>query len=382
MKNVEKSIDVGVLKGSIRQRGKHSWRVRLTIGRGPDGKYIEKTATVRGRKQDAIDLLTRWNVELLDNTIVATTHQTIAEKYREWIALVRTYKQPNTARFYEEKWRRFILDAIGHYVYYEVPISVLQMILLDNPNEDKQIKNAMSAFFGWLVSQKLLKENPCSGLLIKPRDTEKTEEDVWNLHEVKRVYSKLTFKNLYDIFIVLGVECGMRPQEILGLMWDKVYDDYISVERAVKLRKPNEFILGATKTRSSRRYWPLTPYVQHALMFHRMNQQERILTNRNYIDNNLVVADKNGNVPCLRYIRRYMKHVAAEAGVKPIPPKNLRATWASLMNLLNVPLPIIQQGAGHEIGSSVTQQHYIAVFFEGLRNAAMALHYRLHIDTG
>ena len=79
MKNVEKSIDVGVLKGSIRQRGKHSWRVRLTIGRGPDGKYIEKTATVRGRKQDAIDLLTRWNVELLDNTIVATTHQTIAE---------------------------------------------------------------------------------------------------------------------------------------------------------------------------------------------------------------------------------------------------------------------------------------------------------------
>ena len=74
----------------------------------------------------------------------------------------------DTARFYEEKWRRFILDAIGHYVYYEVPISVLQKILLDNPNEDKQIKNAMSAFFGWLVSQKLLKENPCSGLLIKP----------------------------------------------------------------------------------------------------------------------------------------------------------------------------------------------------------------------
>jgi integrase len=375
---VSRKIQIKGLRGTIYKRGDQSYRVQLSLGRNTEGKYDVKRETIRGTKQDAIELLTRWNVEYLDNTIIPSNHQTVAELYKEWIKEVVIYLEPNTHRFYKEKWESFILGPIGHKKLSDVTLANLQRILRDNITQDKQIKNAMSPFFSWCVKHKKIKENPCFSLRTKSKPKEKTEDDVWDFDEVRKIYETLTFENLYDIFIVLGVECSMRPQEILGLKWDKVFDDYIAIERAVKKREPSEFILGPTKTNTSKRYWPLTPFVKDCLEKHRKNQLERIKKNKTYVNNNLVVADKNGNVPCLRYIGRYIKRKAAEAGVSVIPPKNLRTTHISLMNALGVPLPTIQQGAGHEVGSAVTAQHYIRTYQESLRGTAMILHERLH----
>lgn len=102
------------------------------------------------------------------------------------------------------------------------------------------------------------------------------------------MYDSLTFENLYDIFIVLGVELGLRPQEILGLKWDKVFDDYVAIERAVKKREPDEFKLGVTKNRTSRRYLPLTPFLEEKLKLHREIQKQRIKKTRHYVDNNFL----------------------------------------------------------------------------------------------
>lgn len=99
---------------------------------------------------------------------------------------------------------------------------------------------------------------------------------------------------------------------------------------------------------------------------------------KDYVDNNLVVADRKGNAPCQRYVGRYIKSKAKSVGVSPIPPKNLRTTWVSLMNALGVPLTAIQQGAGHEIGSQVTSEHYIRTYHESLRGTSMILHDKLH----
>ena len=62
----------------------------------------------------------------------------------------------------------------------------------------------------------MVAENICIDLETQSEPKEQTEDDVWSLEEVQKMYKHLTFKNLYDIFIVLGVECGLRPQEILA----------------------------------------------------------------------------------------------------------------------------------------------------------------------
>jgi integrase len=377
---VSRKIQVKGLRGTIYQRGENSFRVQLSLGRNAEGKYEIKRETIRGTLQDAIDLLTRWNVEYLDNTIIPSTHKTVKQLYDEWIEEVKVYLEPNTYDFYKEKWESFALGAIGHKKLNDITLSHLQKILRDNITQDKQIKNALSPFFSWCVSHKKIKENPCFSLRVKSHNKEKTEDDVWDFEEVKKMYNSLTFKNLYDIFIVLGVELGLRPQEILALKWDKVSDDHIAIERAVKSRRPGEFRLGVTKTNTSRRYLPLTPFVREKLDLHKKNQQKHIEKTKDYVNNDFVVADRLGNVPCGRYISRYIKGRAKKLGVTMIPPKNLRTTHISLMIALGAPLTVVQKGAGHGTNSSVTSEHYIRAYHSSLREAAMMLHNEIH-DT-
>lgn len=372
------TIHIKGLRGTIYKRGKDSYRVQLSLGRNAEGKYDVKRETIRGTEQDAINLLTRWNVEYLDNTIIASNHQTVKQAYEEWIEFIREYRKPNTHRFYRERFETDILPMIGHRRLKDIKLSDLQKIMKEYPTKDKHNKRALSAFWGWCKKNKKVSENICRDLETQAKPKEQTENDVWSIEEVQKIYNHLTFKNLYDIFIVLGVELGLRPQEILALTWDDVHEDYLSVEEAVIERDPKSFTLGETKHKKSR-YLPLTPFVTERLRFHKAEQNKRIMKTKNYNrDNNLVVADKRGHVPDIKYIRRYMLRKARDAGVSPIPPKNLRTTHISLMNDLGIPLATIQKQVGHAYQSPVTQKHYIRNYHESLRQAAMTFHDRLH----
>lgn len=371
-------IQIKGLRGTIYQRGEDSYRVQLSLGRNAAGKYEVKRETIRGREQDAIDLLTRWNVEYLDNTIHSTSHQTVKQAYEEWIEFIEEYRAPNTHRFYYVIFDIYILPEIGHRRLKEVTLAELQRLLSKHMSKDRHIKRALSAFYGWCVKHKKIKENICTHLETKSEPKEQTEADVWNTDQVKEVYGILTLKNLYDIFIILGVELGLRPQETMALTWDSIGDGYVAIEEAVKERTPDGFILGETKNRKER-YLVLNPFLEKKLAAHRKEQSKRIKKNKQYnSENNLIVADKNGHVPNLDYIRKYMSRVAKKAGVPVIPPKNLRTTHLSLMSDFGIPLPQIQKQAGHELNSPVTKKHYIRNYTESLRHSAQIFHDNLH----
>ncbi len=367
------------LRGSIYQRGKNSYRVQLSLGRGPDGIYDIKRETIRGRQQDAIDLLTRWNVLHLDNALQATVYQTVEEAYVEWLDNhVGLYLTPNTARFYRQRFECDLLPVIGHRRLKDVTLSDLQKTLAKHPTKDLHNKRALSAFFNWCADMdKTPHRFDFRKLKTKARPGETTEKDVWSFEQVRKVYATLTFQNLYDIFIVLGIECGLRPQEILALTWDKVYEDHLVIDRAVKERNPSGAKIGTTKTEQVR-HVATTPYLIEKLTAHNMAQQLRILTTTKYNrDANLVVADMMGNVADLGYVRKYVRQVADRAQVHHIPPKNLRSTWVSLMGDLGIPLTVIQKGAGHS-SPQVTAKHYTRVFDASLKEAASIYHDHLH----
>jgi integrase len=367
------------LRGSIYRRGKNSFRVQLRLGRGPDGEYEMKRETVRGRQQDAIDLLTRWNVQYLDNAITTTNYQAVQQAYEEWIRHhVEPYLAPNTRRFYRERFAADILPELGHRRLKDITLSDMQEVLARYPTKDKHNKRVLSAFFNWCTDMgKLPNRFDFRKLKTQAKPKEKSEDDVWGFEEVRQVYSALTFDNLYDIFIVLGIECGLRPGEILALTWDKIREDCLEINEAVKERTPTRANIGGTKTEQARRV-ATTPYLLAKLTIHNATQQLRITNTAGYdTESGLVVADSMGHVPDLRYIRRYMHRVADRAGVHRIPPKNLRSTWVSLMGDLGIPLPLIQKGAGHS-SPEVTSKHYTRVFDASLKEAAKIYHDHLH----
>jgi len=370
------------LRGSIYRRGKASYRVQLSLGRNAQGEYEVKRETVRGRQQDAIDLLTRWNVQYLDHALRPTVYQTVKEAYDEWIRVrVEPYLTPNTQRFYKERFTTDILSELGHLRLKDVTLGDMQTLLAKYPTKDEHNKRALRAFWNWCADMDKCPRHDFEKLKTNARPAEKTEDDVWNFEEVRKVYAVLTYDNLYDIFICLGVECGLRPQEILALTWDRIHEDHLIINQAVKERTPDEFEIGLTKSERSRRV-ATTPYLNSKLMIHSATQQLRISSTRRYnTEANLVVADSMGHVPDLRYIRRYMHTVADRASVNRIPPKNLRSTWISLMNDLGIPLTLIQQAAGHS-SPEVTSKHYIRVFDDSLKRAAQAFYRKLHGQAG
>lgn len=368
------------LRGSITQRGKNSFRVRLSLGRNAEGKYEEKAETIRGTAQDALDLLIRWNVQYLDNAISVTNYQTVQQAYDEWIEHIRTYRAPNTHRFYTERFTVDILPLIGHKRLKDLTLLELQEVLKAAPKNDRHNKRALRAFLNWCTNMGKCPRFDFSKLETKSRPKPKTEQDVWNFEQVRKVYEVLTYDNLYDIFIVIGIECGLRPGEILALTWDKIQQDHIVIDTAVKKRQPGAAVLGPTKTEQIRAV-PTTPYLMDKLTIHRVNQAIRIANTRNYnTEANLVVADAMGNVPNLGYIRKYMRDVAQRAGVHYIPPKNLRSTYISLLSAIGVPMPVIQESVGHA-SPNTTSQHYIRVFNQNLRQAASLLYQHLHNES-
>lgn len=365
------------LRGSIYRRGRNSYRVQLSIGRNAQGKYETKRETIRGREQDAIDLLTRWNVQYLDHQITTTNYETVRQAYDEWITHIKTYRAPNTHRFYRERFESDLLPELGHRRLKDVTLAELQRTLAKTGTKDVHNKRALSAFLNWCADMGKCPRLDLRRLETRTRPRRKSEEDVWSFDQVRKVYRVLTFENLYDIFVVLGVECGLRPQEILALTWDQVHPEYLTIDRAVKERRPGKARIGTTKTEKVR-YVPTTRFLLDKLRIHKTNQEVRAALTADYNrEANLVVADAMGNVPDRRYIRRYMHKVADRAGVPRIPPKNLRSTYISLMNDLGVPLPLIQQAAGHS-SPEVTSKHYIHIFNSSLQAAAQALHDRLH----
>jgi len=365
------------LRGTIYRRGRDSYRVQLSIGRGPDGRYQTKRETIRGREQDAIDLLTRWNVQYLDHQITTTNYETVRQAYDEWIEHVRTYRTPNTHRFYRERFESDLLPGLGHRRLKDVTLAELQRTLVKTGTKDAHNKRALSAFLNWCADMGKCPRLDLRRLETRARPRQKSESDIWSFDQVRQVYTTLTLENLYDIFIALGIECGLRPQEILALTWDRVHPDYLTIDRAIKERTPKHARIGLTKTEQVRRV-PTTRYLMDKLRIHKTNQEIRATFTAGYDRQaNLVVADTLGHVADLRYIRRYMMSVARRAGVPPIPPKNLRSTYISLLNDLGIPLTLIQRAAGHS-SPEVTSRHYVRVFDASLQAAIDELDRRLH----
>ena len=364
------------LRGTITKRGKSSYRVELSLGK-KNGRYEKKRETVRGTEKQAIDLLTRWNVELLDNSIIQTTHQTLQQAYAEWIKTdVKPYLAPNTVAFYRQRFERDILPKLGEKKLKDVTLADMQRVLAAKPGHDSHNKRALSAFMNWCVNDNRIKENPCRKLRLSAKEDKRSEQDVWTFEQVRKVYAAIDWSTLYGIFIPLGIECGLRPQEILGLTWDAIHEDHIVISHAIKQRTTTEYILGPTKTKKTRLVLP-SPYLLERLQVHRINQQIHEATTKRYVDRHLVVADTYGHVPLLDYINKHMRVLAERAGVHRIPPKNLRSTHISLLSDMRIPTVVIQEHVGHE-SPDMINRHYVRAYSASLAEAMQAFNEKLH----
>jgi integrase len=110
---------------------------------------------------------------------------------------------------------------------------------------------------------------------------------------------------------VLGLTCGLRPGELLGLGWDDIDLDQglLRVSRGVS-RAGGTVQLGATKTASLRRQLRLPAAAEQALRQHRARQQvQQDLMGEHWHDLGLVFPTSRGTLLDPANLRRAVRAV-------------------------------------------------------------------------
>ena len=66
------------MRGSIKKRGRVSWRIVVDLPRGPDGKRRQQSVTVRGPKREAEAKLATMLAEIENGGFVEPSKLTVA----------------------------------------------------------------------------------------------------------------------------------------------------------------------------------------------------------------------------------------------------------------------------------------------------------------
>lgn len=255
------------------------------------------------------------------------------------------------------------------------------------PNTVKVVRKALAAAFNYAVRHKLVAESPVSGTKI-PRVKRSVAASL-TLEEV-RAFVSVKDAFWYGDAFVFQLHTGLRPQELLSLIWGDVNFEQgtLRVERACEWVRGGFTGFGPPKGSRGERIIELAPEQMDLLRDHFKKQQkaiegcnttgevygepeirkwaekERPTQSHLYASAVLIFPKPGGAVPNDGVPRSEFKEMLRRAGVAAGAPNyrwyDLRHTHATFLINLGVPLTEIAARMGHSLSTLInTYAHVI-----------------------
>ena len=166
---------------------------------------------------------------------------------------------------YTSKIERHIISTLGDKLLREVTVDDLKMMLVPvseySASVFKSVRILTRAIFDSAEESRIIDRNPAKYLDTKAGGKEMKERAVLTDEQAERLL-KATEGHPSHLFIMLGLDTGLRREEILALQWDCVFLNekapYLHVGRAWHTEHNRPVIMTELKTRSSERNVPLT----------------------------------------------------------------------------------------------------------------------------
>lgn len=304
----------------------------IHVGYGEDGK--QKRKTVYGKTQREV----REEMDAIKGKLAAGTyndnHLTVGAYLDEWLSYKKLEVKARSYQYYADYVRRYVRPQVGRVKLANLkPLHVQRMMkeTTDGVSADAANKahGVLKSALKRAVRLGLIYSNPVEA--VDKFKHEPKEAKLWSAEEVWRFLETAQKHRLYAAFY-LALTTGMRHGEVLGLRWQDVEGDVLTVWQSVVNVKGARYEVSTPKTRRGVRRVALDPDTLDVLREHRAKQDaEREYLGDAWEDSGHVFTNELGGVLFPRNFDRVWYALQEQAGVTRVRFHDLRHLHVSLL---------------------------------------------------
>lgn len=340
--------------GQIIPRGEGTWLVRIFMGRDGKGKRRYLNKTVKGKKKDAQDYLSKALAAISTGTFVEPSPLTVGEYLDKWLeAAARPRVSRRTADGYAGLLDRYIRGPLGGKRLDGLRALDIQKVYGDMQARGlsaRVVRHAHSALHNALkqsVKWGMVPRNP-SDLVELPKVPHK-ERRVLSPEEAT-AFLKAAAVMPQGLIFEFALLTGMRPEEYLAIQWaDIEFERGAAQVRRALVRHKKEWSFEEPKTARSRRMVYLPTTLLQKLTAHKRAQAEaRLKQGPEWQPFDLVFCCEEGTphaIPNLTY--RYFRPILEAAKLPRIRLYDLRHSCATLLLMAEENPKVVSERLGH-----------------------------------
>ncbi|MBE6831423.1 MAG: site-specific integrase, partial [Ruminococcaceae bacterium] len=177
----------------------------------------------------------------------------------EWLKTYKSALREHTKMSYLNSYNNHIAPVLERLPLKSVlPVHIKAVMNnVANYSEDLQRKvlNTMKQIFETAMQNHLISVNPCNGMKITPRDSDERIKFLTPAQQRKLL--EAVTEPRARAFVALGLYCGLRREESLGLMWSDIKGSKLTVNRAVTFLKNQQDPDHSLKSKAAHRTIPI-----------------------------------------------------------------------------------------------------------------------------
>jgi integrase len=324
------------------------------MGRDGQGKRRYLNKTVRGKKKDAQDYLSKTLTAISTGTFIEPSPLTVKEYLGKWLeTAARPRVSRRTADGYAGVLDRYISAPLGSKRLDSLKALEIQKVYSDMQARGlsaRVVRHTHSALHNALkqaVKWGLIFRNP-SDLVELPKVAHK-ERRVLSPDEAAD-FLKAAAVMTHGLIFEFALLSGMRPEEYLALQWADIdFERSTAQVRRALVRHKKSWSFEEPKTARSRRTVYLPAPLMQKLAAHKRTQAEvRLKLGAAWHAFDLVFCSEEGTpltIPNLTY--RYFRPILTAAKLPRIRLYDLRHTCATLLLLEETNPKVVSERLGH-----------------------------------
>ena len=362
-------------EGSVTKRKDGRWLASLKVGIGDNGKSRYKYIYADSQKE-AIQKLENLKASLNLGIKVSTGEITVSEWLSTWMQKYKQSLKPATKTSYYNNIRIHINPYIGGVKLNKLQTGQIQHMLdtayaggTKSLSLFVKIYNVLNCAMKQAVKNKMLKENPCEGIIF-PEDNAKVK-DSFTVDEQKRFVEALDGEQ-YKVLFLTYLYTGARLGELPALTWRDINFDkqYIDINKksivvhdyyAEEGKKVWIEVQNYCKSKSSIRKIYITKNLVETLKDHQVQQKEKYAEmGTEWTEDNLVYPTSVGTILHPRNIQTMFTRIRDKANISHGTMHTLRHTYATRCFEADIDIKIISQQLGHK-NVKITYDTYVHV---------------------